>query len=142
MRAVGDFCSGMGTTFLVIDEAENQTNIAGYITLRTSALFFPGEDGKPLIHPAMEIAELAVAEAYERQGIGTALLAFAADQADELRKEYLGIKSLVVIADPMAVGFYTKYGFSEVSTTYDVLYNGDNNNCIPMALLLPEQKFA
>lgn len=139
--AVSDFQSGMGVTYLAVNHTDTGNAAAGYITLRASALSIPGEDGKPLTCPALEIAELAVAEKYERQGIGTMMLDFAVRMVVELRKTKMGVKCLLVVADPSATGFYRKYGFGDISETYSALYDGFNNHCTPMVIMLPEQRF-
>lgn len=136
--AVSDFIEGMGVTHLLIDEQGTGNVIAGYITLKATALLLSGENGTYLGRPAVEIAELAVREGYERKGVGSALIDIAISKIDEIRRHVLGIRCMVVCADPSAVGFYEKYGFYLVSDLYEVLRDGSNNNCVAMMLPLVE----
>ena len=88
---------------------------------------------------ALEIAELAVDERYERKGVGTELVNIALGAADFLRQHWLGIKYIAVCADPSAVGFYEKEGFRSVATLYEIPRDGWNDNCVPMYIALPEE---
>lgn len=137
--AIQDGKAGMGLTHALIDSLEDGTrNLAGYVSLRATSLITVDQDGKYLVNPALEIAELAVDENYERAGIGTELINISLAIADRLRHESLGIKYVLVCADPCAVGFYQKQGFASVGASYNVLYDGWNNNCEPMYIRLPE----
>lgn len=49
-----------------------------------------------------------------------------------------GIKFLLACADPAAVGFYEKKGFSRVSDLFEMPRDGSNNNCTPMYIQFPE----
>lgn len=134
--AVMDGNMGMGTTHLLVDDDTNE--LMGYITLRATSLVSENERGNKIVHPALEIAELAVAEKYERIGVGTSLVRFAILTADDLRERLLGIRYVVLCADPKAVGFYEKLKFAKVRDIYDVLRDGSNDNCEAMFIELPQ----
>ncbi len=138
LNAVADYQIGMGVTHLLIDKDAGK--LAGYVTLRSTSLVSVQED-KMRVQPAVEIAELAVHKDYERQGVGTALLNIAVAKVDRIRETELGIKSVVVCPDPCAIGFYKRFGFTELSSLYEVLHDGWNDNCDPLILTLPEQQF-
>lgn len=134
--ALSDARSGMGVTHVLFDESVNR--IAGFVTLRMSSLFYTGEDGKKRGSPALEIAELAVDADYERCGVGSSLLDLAIRAADVIRADMAGVKYLLACADPAAVGFYEKNGFSRVSDLYEMPRDGSNNDCFPMYVQFPE----
>ena len=131
LNAIADSASGRAVTHIFVDNLNDR--IAGYISLRATSLVSECEDGKYLCHPAIEIAELAVDKDYERNGIGSSMVDFTILLADRLRVE-VGIRSIVVVSDPKSVPFYVKQGFTELSTVYEALYDGWNNNCIPMCV--------
>lgn len=139
LSAAADYQIGMGVTHLLIDKEVNV--LAGYMTLRTTSLISTLGDGTKCVQPAVEIAELAVHKDYERRGVGTELLNISIDKVDRIRKAEFGIKSVVVCPDPCAIGFYKNFGFMELSSLYEVLHDGWNNNCDPLILTLPEQQF-
>lgn len=132
-----DYNSGMGTTHIMIDNDADR--IAGYITFRATALIGEGDRGTKVMSPALEIAMLAVDKDYERQQIGSFLISQALVMAEQLRKELLGIKHIVVCADPKSTAFYSKNHFAPLSAIYDVLHDGFNDNCIPYFITLQEQ---
>lgn len=135
--ALGDKKKGMGVTHVFL--ADDGNEICGYVTLRATSLSSAGEDGKHLVAPAIEIAELAVDENYERQKIGTMLLNAAIAFAAELRENSIGVEYVVVCADPDAVQFYERY-FDKLSDVYEYLHDGWNNEaCVPMYMKLPEE---
>lgn len=139
--ALSDYKSGMGVTRLLVDceDAKNK-RLAGYVTLRATSLVSSGSGEKKNVQPALEIAELAVHEDYERKGVGTGLVAIAIDMADVLRTNDIGIKHILVCSDPKSVGFYKNDNirFAELSALYDVLYDGWNDFCTPLIITLPE----
>ena len=123
-------------THLFIDEENNK--LAGYVALRTTSLITRSEDGKPVVHPALEVAELAVDSDYERSGVGREMVNFTVAVADLLRHDLLAIKYIAVVADPKAVGFYEKLGFAPVRDVYEIPRDGWNDNCEPMYIRLPD----
>ncbi len=135
-NAIGDQKKGLGVTHLLVEEASDR--IAGYITLRATSLISEDEDGHKIVQPSLEVAELAVDVDFERKGVGSLLIGFAIDKADELRRSVLGIRHIVVCADPDAIGFYKKMGLDELSNVYEVLHDGWNDRCKPMYITLPE----
>jgi ribosomal protein S18 acetylase RimI-like enzyme len=141
MCAIGDYKTGDSVTHLIVDEDENGNAkaIAGYVSLRVTSLISRNESSLPCVHPSIEIAELAVSRDYERQGIGTDLVKLAVYIADELRERYVGIKYVVLCADPMSVGFYEgKCGLAKINDLYETPRDGWNDNCVPMFTKLPE----
>ncbi len=136
LNAISDQQKGLGVTHILVDEEADR--IAGFVTLRATSLISEGENGIKLVEPSLEIAELAVDRDYERREIGSSLIGIAIDTADELRKKYLGIRYLVVCADGSAVDFYKKLGFGELTSLYEVLHDGWNDDCDPLYITLPE----
>lgn len=135
-NAIGDYQKGVGVTHTLVD-IENE-RIAGFVTLRATSLVSIGRDNVKMVEPSLEIAELAVDKDYERRGVGTALIEISIGIADELRKMHIGIRHIVVCADESAVGFYKKQGFGELSTLYEVLHDGWNDDCDALYITLPE----
>lgn len=134
--ACTDFKSGVGVTHILLDG--EQARIAGFVTLRATSLVSENEQGTMNVHPAIEIAELAVDAEYEQKGVGTGLLNIAVDFSDSLRSTCIGIKHIVVCADPKAIDFYKKFGFVDISAVYEVLHDGWNDNCSALLMTLPE----
>lgn len=135
LSAVSDRSEGMGTTHIFVDDEANE--MMGYVTLRATSLISENERGNRIVHPALEIAELAVAEKYERLGVGTHLVRLAILVASDLRENLIGFRYVVLCADPKAVGFYEKQKFGKVRDVYEVLRDGSNDNCEAMFLQLP-----
>lgn len=138
--AIGDYRTGMGVTHLIIDKDETgaEIAIAGFITLRATSLVSTSETGVKIVHPALEIAELAVDKEYERKGVGSKLVDTAIFIADRLRNSFLGIKYVVLCADPKAIGFYEKMNFGKIGDLYEALREGWNDHCEPMYITFPE----
>lgn len=133
--AVDDRNTGMGTTHILVDEDAQE--LIGYITLRATSLVSENERGNKIVHPSLEIAELAVSQKYAGKGFGTILVQLAILIADDLREELVGVRYVVLCADPKAVAFYEKLKFVKVSDIYDVLRDGSNDNCEAMFIELP-----
>lgn len=133
-----DHKQGMGVTHVFIDEDEStgSRTIVGYITLRMSSLIMDSGDGYRLGYPALEIAELAVDERYEGQGIGTDMVMFAINEAVEMNKEKVGVQYVILCADPAAVGFYSsdKLKFQNIRLLQEVPREHRNSTCVPMML--------
>lgn len=134
--------AGRGVTHLLltVDDSGSITDkseIAGFITLRATSLV-NSCDGKQYVMPSLEIAELAVNQSFERQGIGTKLVDTAIFIATELNSRFIGIQYVVLCADPKAVGFYKnpKVGFGRLEDYYKILHDGWNDNCTPMYIKL------
>ncbi len=134
--AISDNKAGQSLTHIFVDESQHK--LAGYIALRATSLISKGQHGEHIVHPSLEIAELAVAEEYERKQVGTQMVEFAFLTADTLRQEHLGIKYIVLCADHRAVGFYEKLGFGRIDDLYQVPRDGMNSDCVPMYIQLPE----
>ena len=116
--------------------SKDNKHILGYITLRANSFIHKYERGLEG-EPSMEILELAVSKEYERQGIGTALFQFAVTLAADVTNNYMGVRYLLVCADPPAVGFYSKMGLSKVEEYGQIPRDGWNDNCVPMFVKLP-----
>ena len=108
LMALSDLKDGRGTTHLYIDAKANR--IMGFVSMRASSIVID-EDGRLVGSPAIEISVLAVDSAYEKRGVGRALIDYAVWQANEMRKQNIGVQHMVLIADPKAIGFYKKVGF-------------------------------
>jgi len=133
--ATSDHKTGKGKTYIILDE--ETPRIVGFVTLRASSLIFK-DDNLFLGRSAIEITELAVDINYEKQGYGRILVDLALTIVDTLRNECLGIEYISLCADPISVPFYVYMGFSKIDDFYEIPRDGWNNNCIPMALKLPE----
>lgn len=138
--AISDQKEGMGVTRIILEhnEAGEPTAIVGFVTLRATSLVSKGEDGKNIVHPSLEIAELAVAEEYEKQGFGSQLVNLAVLTAAKLREEFAGVRYVVLCADNAAIGFYDKQHFGKIGELYETPRDGWNNNCEPMYISLVE----
>jgi ribosomal protein S18 acetylase RimI-like enzyme len=133
--AVTDYMTGKGRTYIILNEDPQE--IIGFVTLRASSLVDVG--GKPISgRSAVEITELAVSANYEKQGYGKMLTDLALTIVDTMRTEYLGIEYITLCSDPQSVPFYSHIGFSKIADYYEIPREGWNENCIPMAMKLPE----
>ena len=106
--------SGLGKTYVAIDEEEG---VIGYYTISTAQVksdFLPQKVTKKLPKypiPAVRIGRLAVDKSMHGQGLGKELLMHALTNILEL-SERVGIFLVIVDAkDDDAVVFYEKYGF-------------------------------
>jgi predicted GNAT family N-acyltransferase len=64
--------------------------------------------------PVFRIGRLAVAKKYQKTGLGGELLANAITKAQRIASEVGGV-GIIVDAKPAAVGFYTQYGFEQLT---------------------------
>lgn len=64
--------------------------------------------------PAVRIYQLAVAEGYQRNGIGSLLIYHAFSVVDKLR-EIVPCPQIIVVAYEDAVDFYARFGFKQAS---------------------------
>lgn len=133
-----DHRQGMGVTHVFVDENEetHEKAIAGYITLRSSSLVMESGEDYKLGFPALEIAELAVDNNYEGQGLGTDMVKFAINEAIELNKNKIGVQYVILCADVAAVGFYsnTELGFKPIRELQEIPREHRNSRCEPMML--------
>lgn len=133
--AILDYKQGLGTTHLFIQESDDNTKILmGYLTLRASSLIKEMGEASKFGFPALEIAELAVSKDFERKGIGTDMVKYAISKAIELCENEISVKYVVLCADPRAIDFYKKIGFSPISSTNDIPREHANLKCFPMCL--------
>ncbi|MGN0413608.1 MAG: GNAT family N-acetyltransferase [Lachnospiraceae bacterium] len=140
-----DYITGMGVTYIFChkDDKDDKTeniSIMGYITLKSSSLIKRVSEDSPIGSPSIEISELAVDKKFERHKIGSDMIDFAFDVANELRKTILGIQYILICSDPKSVGFYEKKGFKKVSEYFEERIPRENWNqdCIPMLRKFPE----
>lgn len=101
-------------TFVAVYEAE----LAGYVALLVDAVELkPNERKKLDLHfrdhpmvPALKIARLGVAVAFQGRGLGETLVHFAVARVLDI-EAHAGCRLLTVDAYPAAVGFYERLGF-------------------------------
>lgn len=134
--AASDHSMGLGTTHVFISELDGKECLAGFITLRASALV-ENINGSIQGKPALEIAELAVDERFAGQHIGSLLVSFALTKADSLNVSTLGVRYVVVCSDPQSSGFYEKCKFQMLNNIGDIPRESWNNSCVPMYMQLP-----
>lgn len=107
---------GVSKTFVAVDE-NSPTVIIGFFTLTTSEVkgdLLPKEEAKKLpAHPLpiIKLARLAIDKAYQRQGIGKALLIEALTRANKVYHLVGGVALFVDAKDGEAASFYQKFGF-------------------------------
>lgn len=139
LSALRDFQAGRTTTHLFIDECLNR--IMGFVSLRTSAIISQEDNGNVTGIPAMEVFMLAVDQAYEGRGVGTALIDYVIYQADELHKYHLGLQYIILAADKKATGFYEKMSFVPIEAQWNRIPKENwSANCVPMSLYLDFEK--
>lgn len=138
LSSLSDQNDGMSTTHLLLDSAGA---IAGFVALRATSLLSDDSNGNRLVHPALEIAELAVDSAHIHQGVGHELVNLSFAIASALR-ESIGIKSVVLCSTEKSVSFYEHMRFKKLSEIYEVLHDGQNNDCQPMFINLNYNKLA
>ena len=122
----------MATTHLLLDQ---NNLIAGFVSLRATSLLSTDNEGNKMVHPALEIAELAVDKEHIGLGVGKELVNLSLAIAYDLRKS-IGIKSIVLCSTEKAVSFYSHMHFGKLSELYEVLHDGQNNDCQPMYITL------
>lgn len=134
-----DVKTGDAVTYVMLEgRGEKAERVLGFISARASSFLTRSDDGAIIGSPALEVAELAVAKGYERQGIAEALFDSVMRLVMEIRGR-IGIKYIVACVIPEAVGFYRKMHMAPVAEGYDVPREVWNENCIPMYVKLPEQ---
>lgn len=127
--------SGRNTTHLFIDNTANR--IMGFVSLRASSIISQGEGNVMLGEPALEISMLAVDKDYERRGVGSSLIDFALSEAAELHNSHIGVRYIILAADPMAVNFYKKMGFVPMEDRWSHMPKENwSAHCAPMVLEL------
>lgn len=129
-NAISDASIGMGVTH-VFYNSDDDKEIQGFVTLKASALTFE-ESG----YPALEISELAVNEKYEGTGVGRIMINYVITIANDLKASTLGIKHILVCADPKAVGFYKHLKFLELPEYKKIPREDWNESCTPMYLTI------
>lgn len=135
--ALSDNNSGRTVAHVLLDSEEK--NIVGYISLKATALLSQTDVDGRLVYtgePAVEIAELAVHKDFERQKVGTTLVNLAIATASQLNETSVGVRNLVLAADPNAVKFYERMGFLYMKDYYDMPLESANVNCVKMFMQL------
>ena len=132
--AITDNGSGYAKTHVALDERSHC--ILGFVTLKATALLFDDSDagGKTIQsgYPALEVVNLAVAQDYERMGVGRALVDFALTTADTLCDQYIGVRYIVLAADSKAQGFYEHMGFGPIEEYREMPIDRQSSDCVPM----------
>nr|WP_166525034.1 GNAT family N-acetyltransferase [Caproicibacter fermentans] len=120
------------------DDNASPIRILGFITFKASSFLMDDGEGHELGEGAFEISELAVSSECERRGVGTDLVKYATVLATELNEEKLGIRYVVLCADPAAEDFYSKpaLGLHRIGDFYRIPNEHWNTNCIPMVVKL------
>ena len=134
--ALCDNTECLATTHVFIDDDANR--IMGYVTLKASSLFYQS-DGKYFGYPALEVVNLAVHKDYERRLIGTSLISYVMAEAYDLNKTCLGVQYIVLSADALAEGFYTKMEFGRFLEYWNIPIKNEAKNCVPMFLKLTSE---
>ena len=129
LSAIGDNAEGHMTTSVLVDN--DGKGIAGYLSLRSSALII-----EESTEPALEICCLAVNQEYEGNGIGSQLINMAMAIAMQVNEHFIGIRYILLAAEPKAVGFYKKNHFFELEQYYKMPLERKNEDCVPMMLRL------
>lgn len=136
LSAASDMAIGMGTTHVLLVTEGSDERMAGFITLKAASIVNES-DGSIYGTPAIEIAELAVAEEYAGKGYGTELMDYAVSIICWISDNLVAVKHITLCSDPMSVGFYEKYGFQKLSSSSTIPTEGWNESCIPMYMTLP-----
>ena len=124
-----------------MNDKTKEESIIGFITLRTTSFIKKYEDYNEG-HSALEIAEIAIDQNFEKQGWGSILVKFAISIASNLNTKYAGIEYIVLCADPKAENFYKDFnkpnlGFKKIIDMYaEIPRDGWNVKCIPMLVKL------
>lgn len=108
---------GLTTTHVVIDTAADR--IMGFVSLRASSVLTRHESGRMLGEPALEISVLAVDAEYERRGVGKTIMLHVIGEAIALHEQHLGIRGIILAADPKAVSFYEHMHFVRLDDSWD-----------------------
>lgn len=136
LSAITENTSGQAKTHVVLDKEKK--HIMGFITLKAAALLFSDTDADGASiqsgYPAIEVVNLAVAQDYERMGVGGALVDFALLTADDLCRQYIGVRYIVLAADPKAQSFYEHKGFHCIQDYYDMPTDRQSSDCVPMMM--------
>ncbi|MBU0501455.1 MAG: GNAT family N-acetyltransferase [Gammaproteobacteria bacterium] len=109
---------GVSTTYVAV-ETETGAEVFGYYAISVTELQ-AGDVPKqwqrklPDKIPAYRIGRLAVAEKYQRKGLGGLLLANAISRLQRISSE-VGGSGIVVDAKSTAIGFYLQYGFEQLA---------------------------
>ena len=115
-RAISYTAGGYELTFALFNNT--QTIIGGYITLRVTSLIETYNDNEIYGNPALEILNLAVDERFANKGLGSKLINFAKSNAYDIQNRYAGLKYILALSDPKAIGFYEKEGFAIARSNY------------------------
>lgn len=118
--AKSHLAKGVGITRVMVERnARKPKPVLGYFTLTSTlakAADWPGVvKGLPaMLLPIVLLGRLAVAEAWQKRGIGSLLLAAAREIAAGSMRGTGGVGMAVDPADEGLVEFYAKYGFIRV----------------------------
>lgn len=109
---------GISTTYVAVETPES-SSVFGFYSVSIAEL--RGEERSrewqaklPQKVPVYRVGRLAVAKAYQNQGLGRLLLADVIFRLRRVAAEVGGV-GVLVDAKPDAVGFYRKYGFEPMA---------------------------
>lgn len=134
--AITENLSGQAKTHVALDAEEK--HIMGFVTLKATSLLFEDDNAEGVKirsgWPAIEVVNLAVAQDYERMGVGGALIDFVLTTAVDLCEQQIGIRYIVLAADPKAQGFYEHKSFQPIREYFDMPVDRQNADCVPMMM--------
>lgn len=130
--------TGEARTHILVNYDESQ--IIAYCTLKCSSIkvFNEKDPERPILVPAVEISRFATHETFQDQGNGKLLLAYALDLIRTIKETMAGVKIVIVFArnNEKVIGFYKGFEFEEASGDMDIYCIPENDDCIPMFLLI------
>ena len=122
-----------GTTVFVLVDNSNNNSLVGFCTLACHSLskdmFSTSKEniGKTSSIPVVKLGMIGVDKQYQKRGFGEDLVLEALKRT-KIVCEQAGCSGLFLIADPGAITFYKKLGFSELEL------EGNTPQAIPMFL--------
>lgn len=132
--AIGYNNTGDGKTKVIIDKDNNK--IIGFFTLKCNALQTEGDEAEVI--PAIEVSRFGIEKCYQKRGIGKIVFAYVINYINSIKKDYLGVKMIVLYALPNVIKFYSNnFKFKElVYSKYDDFECKSNQGCTPMYLFI------
>jgi GNAT superfamily N-acetyltransferase len=122
------------TTTLVIHEDNN--DLIGYFTLKNTCMMFKPNDKQTEGKPALEIYRLAIDTRYQSKGVGTRILKNIILRTYEYSINFSSAKIIVLqaINNERCLNFYNKSCFKELGQYFEMIYDKECSNTIPMML--------
>jgi len=131
-RALDAMENSRSIVFLIMDITTNTT--IAYFSMLYSAIYVKEDknDGiKPVKHPAMEIAGMAVDRRFRGRNIGKQTLEYAIELIDNL-KTSAPIEAITLVSRPSIVGFYAKSNFKPLLDNMEIYIPKHNQNCVAL----------